>query len=132
MKANELRIGNWVCFIDEIVCISAIKNNLYEGNGAIRINRNKILWHSLDDFKPIPLTKEWLLRFGFSKTESNEYYQFYDLDNFRVFLGIKVTQSVFVTWKDCQIEDSVNNLSVHQLQNLYFALTGQELELKEL
>jgi hypothetical protein len=126
MKANELRIGNLFWFTD----FHARKERVICG-ADIAYAEKEPDW--LDAFwTPIPLTEEWLIRFGFSKTESNEYYQFYDLDNFRVFLGIKVTQSVFVTWKDCQIEDSVNNLSVHQLQNLYFALTGQELELKEL
>jgi len=118
INANELRIGNFIMYSD-------IKKVFDVGLWFFRELDAGI--SDINDFEPIQLTEEWLLKFGFTKSESNDYYQFYDLDCFRVFLGIKVVQSIFISWKDCQIESSINNLSVHSLQNLYFALTGQEL-----
>jgi hypothetical protein len=84
-----------------------------------------------DFFIPIPLTEEWLLKFGFKK----------DLDGSFVF-GLlsmfkdkRLKQNVYIYTESTQsLSDGqwvvINDLKlqyVHQLQNLYFALTGEEL-----
>ncbi len=61
------------------------------------------LMHQL--YKPIPLTEEWLVKFEQK-----------DLDLF--ILEIEVNWNIKIKY-------------VHQLQNLYFALTGEELTIKE-
>lgn len=117
MKANELRIGNWV-----------LRNNK-----PVKIVADKFLPIALetlgkDYIKPIPLTEEWLVKFGFeedfegiSSTWHNEVKSIrieiiHDSNGFHTIVG------AFSTW--------VNIQYVHQLQNLYFALTNTELELK--
>jgi hypothetical protein len=114
MKASELRCGNWVCIhsIELQMCIDDF--NFRE-----------------DFFIPIPLTEEWLLKFGFKK----------DLDGSFVF-GLlsmfkdkRLKQNVYIYTESTQsLSDGqwvvINDLKlqyVHQLQNLYFALTGEEL-----
>ena len=120
MKANELRIGNLVLSQWENGKIHKIKAtdllDLEQGMDP-------------ESFQPIPLTEEWLLRMGFVVTDKNDYYEFYDLDRLMVFVGIQ-TKSIFATWNDCQIEITIDDLPVHKLQNLTFALTGEELTCK--
>lgn len=112
IEAKELRVGNyfkWSEFASMGVGVDIItKENhyIYEG------------------FKePIPLTEEWLLKLGF------EYVSIYDS-------YIKQTgQREFILRKRdfvlCDIDIRVQPKYVHQLQNLYFALTGEELTITE-
>jgi hypothetical protein len=77
--------------------------------------------------EPIPLTEEWLLRFGFIrdnkeilslKENENEFIFF--LEGNHVIIDKQQGQQLSGISIDCEY--------VHQLQNLYFALTGKELE----
>lgn len=134
MEAKDLRIGNW--FLADT-----------EENNFKQINANEILDFyddPLDDYyKPIPLTEDWLLNYGFEKViyESDDfgYETNYELD---------IKGVGYISYSDdfsCALfgskESSKNELGflpnwdnckyVHQLQNLYFALTGEELTLKK-
>jgi hypothetical protein len=120
MKANELRIGNIVlrkeflhsnlenCRFDKIV---VTHNDI---NACHIYNRH---------FEPIPLTEEWLLKFGFEKTMSWTYAKNL-VGNLKLvyYLGEKGWSIGFKPYSDFP-----NLKYVHQLQNLYFALTGEEL-----
>ena len=71
-------------------------------------------------FEPIPLTEEWLLKCGFEK------------DEIIVFYRKDETSSTFIIDFNfvCLLGYShVKIHSAHQLQNLYFALTGEELQI---
>jgi hypothetical protein len=122
MKANELRIGNclFVLGIDREVIVSAIFKTHYvcEDYNGIRFEESlRINYH------PIPLTEEWLLKFGFEKTMSWTYVK--DLVGklkLVYYLGEKGWSIGFKSYSDFP-----NLKYVHQLQNLYFALTGEEL-----
>jgi len=105
MKANELRIGNW--YDHNKIPTQVTPNTIEEVWEAERI------W-----CKAIPLTEEWLLKFGFIKSSDNNYYKggkftiYNRFGNFGLIGGS-------LSWKEFK--------HVHQLQNLYFALTGEEL-----
>jgi hypothetical protein len=105
MKANEIRLGNY-----------------YNDNGEIKkISPNDIveLWEADRTWiNPIPLTEEWLLKFGFV---SNPYKDRYETKNFQV--ECNKTRGFTELW----IEGAPHIKHVHQLQNLYFALTNEEL-----
>lgn len=117
MESKELRIGNW--FQEDMTC----------GSYA-QITAEQILDldnDPLDDFyQPIPLTEEWLLKFGFKKDLGNDLY-------------LESTSTSFFVWQNNRVEllDDENNICichcqyVHQLQNLYFALTGEELTINK-
>lgn len=155
MKANELRIGNLIFDDDGLLakingfqpfdhsvrcdeqegCLILI--DIYRNDGTIDLG------YQIESYecKPIPITEEWLVRFGFEKK--------------RMFpLGVQDDRTTYTLWindtdayfyKDsnfdelgCYASDGgdvstiVKNIEhVHTLQNLYFALTGQELTIKE-
>ena len=71
MKANELRIGNLVYYRKEDYKVVLIAEDLIKidiGYGAVqRFEKNPIISPNIDKLKPIPLTEEWLLKFGFDK-----------------------------------------------------------------
>lgn len=101
---------------------------------------NKINNFPASYFEPIPLTEEWLLKFGFEKRVNFEY-----SDGSKSDTNIFITDSFMVNnydekyWSLCKMKyfnqvESVLQTElkyVHQLQNLFFALTGKELTIKE-
>ena len=76
----------------------------------------------LDRFSGIPLTEDWLLTFGFELKNNNNYFN-------AIKYGIwhnKQKREPYQIGFYCAISD-VKLDYVHELQNLYFALTGEEL-----
>lgn len=129
MNARELRIGNLVeCKVfgdtytdrfphygkNVFTVFSACKDfvKIDIGFDALR----KVEVHEVN---PIPLTKEWLKKFGFI---DDGYKPFGKRD----FLFI---ENVGVAYKLSLVDNTPKY--VHQLQNLYFALTGEELTIPE-
>ena len=120
MESSELRIGNLVyekypSYLDyEVVDIWYIGRDL-----------------SLDYINPIPLTEEWLLKFGFNRHHD-------DYSNDVIFIK-NVHNNTEFEWgvypnelgSGIQIQNRKLLKYVHQLQNLYHALTGEELTIKD-
>jgi len=129
MKASELRIGNYVYLISE----------------GHEDEPNLVEW-SLEDFsfyegvmfsiEPILLTEEWLLKFGFIiHNKPNGYTEYIKYKE-----GTKQYLHKIFTFKESDndwkgkfgftgtIQTKIEY--VHQLQNLYFALTNEELIIK--
>jgi hypothetical protein len=117
MKATELRIGNKVLYKNGIIDVIIISGISYSfGKYDVTINPNR-KWIMVDikTISPIPLTEEWLLKFGFESLLSGAGY----VKN-RTEIGYNHNGFYIIT-SGLKIE------YVHQLQNLYFALTGEEL-----
>jgi hypothetical protein len=122
MNTNELRLGNLVDLgnriakIIEIAHLACVVVDLEETQDTIE---------DYERVKGIPLTEEWLLKFGFEKNDNN---QFILMEGSVDILFNKDLNG----WTCDGINFSINMTEhVHQLQNLYFALTGEELKLKE-
>ena len=102
INANELRIGNILMFTQ------------FQENTDMEITGTHIAYAGNDQnwlnsfFEPIPLTEEWLVRFGWK-------------DGFAKGMLIRYGLKIRLLGHDMDTQ------YVHQLQNLYFALTGQEL-----
>ena len=113
MNAQELRIGNFITsktwklpFFD------------VEPDDIWKVNDNPT------HYEPIPITEEWLLKFGFEKCENEFWYEksIFSLNLFGTISiqGRKLSEATFNT----EIKH------VHQLQNLFYCLCGEELTIK--
>jgi hypothetical protein len=127
MKAQELRVLNNVLDIEGKVCqVMRVHAKGVVGLSAVD---GSYKWESFslqDDVKPIPLTEEWLLKFGFDKC-LNGFWCPKELLNVKI-SKFSVTQ-IFLSGSDTDLAFNGTE-HVHQLQNLYFALTGEELTIK--
>jgi hypothetical protein len=120
MKASELRIGNWVGMQFNSWCL--YMDTQINDNDMI-----KIITEEYDFFEPIPLTEEWLLKFGFEYISDYEsYIKKFNTEHHSD--GVIIRKNDFVL---CDIDIRIQLKHVHQLQNLYFALTGDELKIND-
>ena len=126
MEAKELRIGNLIYGVSD-----RIETVIGLGSDTISAYPGKLvdaqMFFTEDDFTPIPLTEEWLIKFGFEK--HHLYSEQYNKDNYSiVFCKDNCIDFWIADCDDCGV--AVKIPFVHQLQNLYFALTGEELGLQ--
>jgi hypothetical protein len=127
IKKNEFRYNNLLYSEKQIVIFRGLYNN-----EIIVKSKMRELQHLPNDkdLKPIPLTEKWLLDFGFTfKTEElgAKLYEKQNGISFLVFSDkghFSIVSGKTVMYID---RDFVSPKFVHQLQNLYFALTGIEL-----
>lgn len=121
MKINELRIGNYIQDkdgnIDEVRALAAVRGS------SEKIN--DIPYEGY--FQPIPLTEEWLIKFGLVKNPDTSYdIVRYDIDEYQTVKlyscgGASVAQEGM---------DAAEANYVHQLQNYHFLVIGKELTVK--
>ena len=141
MKASDLRIGNYVYNLNgdlrEIAGVSF--DDVYLKSDKYRIDLG-VNWYNV---KPIPLTEEWLEKFGATVKHAYKGYT-KEIDSSEYRLGdYQITWNKYVkgqperysVWHMEPNGKDFNSciasvLYVHQLQNLYFALTGEELKIK--
>jgi hypothetical protein len=139
MKANELRIGNYVIWKDE------------ESNDAILtvtgIVLNDCIWVEwewengekdytecdFDSLKPIPITEDWLIKLGFYEYDRMGENIFFSMKQYNdMNWNLHFNRNILtVSFKDLVWNKSFEIKYLNQLQNLYFALTGEELTIKE-
>jgi hypothetical protein len=115
IKAEELRIGNLVESIGIEYLVWKIDGlgNIQGIDGGTTFNLDKTTY-------PIKITEKWLLKIGFEK---------YEFDHKENQYRHKDRLIVLRDGKFVDYGSSVTLEYVHQLQNLYFALTGEELTL---
>lgn len=114
LKASDLRIGNLVIDGREVVNVNSRMIGMLEKDEA--------------DFDPIPLTKERLLKFGFK--HGNNSPDGSAIGKGGVYLGC-MHGGRFCFNAESSTNKAVYIKYIHQLQNLYFALTGEELDIKK-
>lgn len=122
MKVNELRIGNLITAMYEgDYAINQIVVNAVSEIGVNRSYGETEFY--IENCEPIPLTEEWLVKCGFI-----EHHDCYVKD---FIVGLYIIYSK----KRKEFVYDINGMDVdcniqylHQLQNLYFALTGEELK----
>jgi len=136
MKIQDLRLGNYIelRYENEGYCevISIDKNGCIDveyPDGEIIYDREC----KFENHEPIPLTEEWLLKFGFIK-HHHDYIN--SMENLVLMLReIETNEWIYKLYPielgTAQQPKAVNIKSIHQLQNLYFALTSEDLVLKD-
>ena len=123
MKANELRIGNLVKWYDvsKVLELHSEKNKFDNVYIECEESFERTEYNKLE---PIPLTEEWLLKFGFLIIEINGKFEA-TLPNFRYNIYWNKYTDGFLF---CDGETVLINFNyVHELQNLVFVLGQREL-----
>jgi hypothetical protein len=115
MKANELRIGNQIYINNAVHTLTA--------TDILTISQHELFGMDLSYCNPIKLTEDMLFRSGFKFDyekvagrvySSNEFILYWDKQNgYSFFYHDKQLSKGFFYW--------------HQLQNLYFDITGNSL-----
>jgi len=129
MNANTLRIGNYVnkqlksgngrTIVDEIGCQDIVR--IFEDTGFFI-------------YEPILIDENWLLDFGFTKGNIC-YDEAYSKDVLQTDFYLRPSCYGGFYWgfnisdkkMDCELDDVQPIKYVHELQNLIFAITGEEL-----
>lgn len=125
MKPSELRIGNWINTIEGPAQVREITD--YE-RLAVGTDKRVV---DLQTAGPIPLTEEILLKAGFEKAHND----YHNTDQFRhPHFKLLLRSEEDGSYTPCSHGQYLYSKgerinSLHQLQNLFFALTGQELEI---
>jgi len=145
MKPEELRIGNLVYWDEHVFPIAQINSSGFYDVRAF----NNIISGIIGDNKinPIPITEEWLIKFGFELKEKRFYPKkpcsFYiqmngvriapDEFDVRFYIGQEFVEhipNVSTTTKHQLIMGTSIIRYVHQLQNLWFILLSEELTIQ--
>lgn len=126
VRANELRIGNLVYFkFDNELTIHNIVGKDIQVMHKCERDYNE----ESECYYPIPLTEDWLVKFGF-----NQNYGVADSEQYMVYQPIWIYEHERVYYSE-SYDDYFTFIKtiqyVHQLQNLYFAITGEELTIVE-
>jgi hypothetical protein len=118
MKVQDFRIGNIVNYFYNETCLNGVVTSV--NKKSITINNHATIKIKTNNISPIPLTEEWLLKFGYiTHSHQKNYY----------------TIKGHIIWKCNEMflcdKNGVHIKYVHQLQNLYWVLNGEELVIKE-
>ncbi len=118
MQATEFRIGN---LLNYTTAEGDVLTNV--------IDWHDLKWLSEDEqgfnlvHNPIPLTEEWLVKMDFSYINNINFYSYYINDSFVIMYGYNNFH--FSPSLNIAIGQKIEY--VHQLQNLYYCICGEEL-----
>jgi hypothetical protein len=126
IQVQELRIGNLVSLRGEIVTVKGI------GINSALHERGE---NPAGDLEGIPITEEWLLKFGFTFVSAPSFYGFDCNKKFNggVFRGafLRTSSDKGFYYLGFLVNGTHKKVKyIHQLQNLFYCLTGEELSLK--
>lgn len=115
MEARELRLENYVYLDSRVSIVKGIDHR-----GGIKLKNDFSTFQtSIHNISPIPLTEQWLLDFGFIKTHRGKFQK--DELTYDIYVG----DGLYMYGVAIEIKH------VHQLQNLFHALVGEELTLNQ-
>ena len=130
MEANELRLGNFIHHCTMIHGVVLPLDYIKQVRGITRNGVDLTLPSDEQNYflefnwiVPIKLTEEILFKSGFG--EVGIYNNVFHKENFRIVIGNE--SCLFQIHEDGSCV-GIEIYSLHQLQNLYFALTGKELD----
>ncbi len=129
MEARDLRIGNLIKDCEGVIFRVAGMPQ----NGGVNITADSTTY-KIDVFLPVPLTEDILLKCGFEL--KGDVYTICCEDGWCYLIIDKGDMSASIQQDDEDIRHDYPCLKLsttqylHQLQNLYFALTGEELNIQ--
>lgn len=137
IKANELRIGNWVLLDGKhIADIESVTQNVISTKNPYNKYTDGTsgdYWNCASDYiTPVPLTPEILEKCGFEKFQYGDSTALEGyVTNGRIIIKGFLTPDNYFNLLGYKQDHSIIQY-LHQLQNLYFALAGEELQVREL
>jgi hypothetical protein len=124
---KELMSGNYIKYLHS-------ENEFSEvvGFDSENIILNEIThdYVQFDECEPIPITGEWLERFGFEIDADDDYYYTIELKESHC-LSIQIDVSICYVGSTMDWVNIKYPKHVNELQNLFFSLTGKQLTLKD-
>lgn len=125
MNGGEFMFGNYVLYgpDNELACIK-------------ELNKETVVFicgdtDTYDQVKPIPLTEEWLLRFGFYAEDETTWW---DIKPRQIgnLAKLKIHNFNPISETGIFLDDKygIHIKHVHQLQNLYLLVRGKKLKIK--
>lgn len=119
LKESDLRIGNFIKVISVTKTFDSFITQA-KGYDIVRIEEKSFNYWN---YEPVILNEDWLLKFGFKKTIGSSESDFTN-GVYNIFIN-SLGEVNFYFFKEGDWYQKIDY--VHQLQNLYFALTGSEL-----
>jgi hypothetical protein len=134
IKAEELRLGNYVMYNDMVMRVSEIlspkprKDERYNNKYVIELfDGSGLIDATLDEISGISLDEDWFNKFSFEFFSGGIGWDFYKKEDLKLALApLKNGNKV-----PCLYFENRNVLisTVHRLQNLYFTLNNKDLKL---
>lgn len=141
MKASELRIGNYLFGIDDGYRETAMEVNCINGDQTYRLKHGNDSVGCYSEIRPIPLTEEWLEKLGFKKNHPEISECFWNWWNKEKDFSVDVEYVLTDNGIEKLYYAVLQNINgyrpykhiiyVHQLQNIIYALTGEELTIND-
>lgn len=137
LKCTDLRIGNYLKYDDEIIQVSKLCKNYVE----FYDKEDLLIGDKPNEFQPIELTEEVLLKIGFKKNKYDWLKYFPDRENeISILMTDNYTTIEYANLFNCPEDVTEVNygstlefprrIYLHQLQNAYYCLTGKELNIE--
>jgi hypothetical protein len=139
IQANEFRLGNYILLdgkhMARITTITETTITTENVHNKYQDGSSGDAWDTTSDFLlPIPLTPELLEACGFKHWKFEQEISSFDFykksENFELFIVHDAIKNEYQHQTFYYKNRSNPVASLHQLQNLYYALTGTELEIK--
>lgn len=133
LKCTDLRIGNFLKYNNKIVEVFGLRPRYIEYYDEDEF----LVGDNPEYFDPIELTEEVLVKIGFDAMHSSRYLYEKSIINKH-----NINDAVYITFhtinktlridfsKDLQILSLYDIQYIHQLQNAYYCLTGEELNIE--
>lgn len=125
IQVESLRVGNWVKYGTNRMWKPGIIGTATK-IAAAHFEDIQIFGESL--FDPIPLTEEILGKCGFVKIKGKQ--DIYRLRAFQLYMGIEGKALAYTMYDATQYCHLRSIETLHDLQNLFFALYAEELEIE--
>jgi hypothetical protein len=127
IKPEELRIGNLVWNPVQKIPVKVDLRLLAQIDRDYKSNLDKDL-----HFQAIPLTEEWLIKLGFKQEVNSKMVKFWRIEGLTIYheYYLHNVEDNLEWFFLSSSEYKIRIYSLHQLQNLFYSLTGEELKLK--
>ena len=114
IKASELRIGNY------IQTVKKLKFEILSNDDFKSVEKHP------DFYEPIVVTPEILTKCGFEMKNGSDGFVYYERNGLQLSWYLFKLKRIVISQYNTTVYDLAYNY-LHQLQNLYYALVGEEL-----